>query len=77
MSSIDRRPLQAGTPVPDNLARPEEVAKEGLQRLPFGPMHNFGLADDQPGPAIPSASSRRQRAQAISQATAKMFGPNV
>jgi short-subunit dehydrogenase len=59
---------QKGQPLPANLANPVDVARIGLERLPHGPVHNWGLADDDAGYAISSAASRRQRVQAIAAA---------
>lgn len=61
-------------PVPPNLASPTEVARVGLERLPFGPVHNWGLADDDAGYATSSAAARRARVEAIDQMTKAIFG---
>jgi short-subunit dehydrogenase len=61
-------------PVPENLAKAEDVAAIGLERLPHGPVHNFGLQDDEGGWAMISASDRRKRVLAISEASAHVFG---
>jgi short-subunit dehydrogenase len=58
-----------GLPVPDGLASPVEVAEVGLARLPHGPIHNWSLADDDPGYAGASAAARRARVQAVSEQT--------
>jgi short-subunit dehydrogenase len=55
-----------GQPIPKDLAAPEEVARIGLERLPHGPVHNWGLADDDAGYAGSSAAARRQRVVSIS-----------
>jgi len=65
---------RAGRPVPPDLASPAEVAELGLSRLPFGPVCNWGQADDAAAPFMPSAAQRRQRVELISQAMAGMFG---
>lgn len=54
-----------GAPVPDGLASAEEVARVGLERLPHGPVHNWGLADDEQGRMPQSAAARRNRILAI------------
>jgi short-subunit dehydrogenase len=54
-----------GIPVPSGLACPEEVVRAALERLPHGPVHNWGLADDQGTAMQPSAASRRERVIAI------------
>lgn len=57
-----RELMQArGMPIPDDLADPGDVARLGLERLPHGPVHNWGLADDEAGYAGTSAGTRRQR----------------
>jgi hypothetical protein len=65
---------QKGMPVPDNLASPSDVARVGLERLPFGPVHNWGLSDDETGYAISSAAARRQRIVTIAAAMSKQSG---
>jgi uncharacterized protein len=54
-----------GIPIPQNLAAPEDVARIGLARLPHGPVHNWGLADDEAGYAGSSAAARRERILSI------------
>lgn len=57
-----RRALEEkGLPLPPGLADPAEVARIGLERLPFGPVHNWGAADDQLGFATTSPADRRAR----------------
>lgn len=63
-----------GTPVPDNLADPAEVAALGLERLPHGPLQNWGQGDDQAGMATDSAAARRERVRLIDRAMRAMFG---
>lgn len=48
-------------PLPTDWAAPEEVAAIGLERLPFGPVHNWGHADDEAKFSATSAAARRQR----------------
>ncbi|HEY8384812.1 MAG TPA: SDR family NAD(P)-dependent oxidoreductase [Porticoccaceae bacterium] len=55
-----------GVPMPDGLASADEVAEVGLARLPHGPVHNWGLEDDQSGYASSSAAARRERVLALS-----------
>lgn len=64
-----------GLPVPPGLASPDAVAEVGLARLPFGPVHNWGLDDDEVGWAPNSAAMRRNRIFAIAAATKDIFGP--
>jgi short-subunit dehydrogenase len=68
--------LQAkmGMPSDDNLASPDAVAEEALRRLPFGPVHNFGLADEAPGFISASAATRRERVLALDAAIEAGFG---
>lgn len=65
---------EKGMPVPDNLASAEDVARIGLERLPQGPVHNWGLADDAAGYAPQSAAARRERVQAIDRMSRRVFG---
>ena len=44
------------------LASADDVAWQGLERLPFGPVHNVGQSDDATGFAPSSAAERRERA---------------
>jgi short-subunit dehydrogenase len=61
-------------PFPDNVASPDDVAAVGLARLPFGPVHNFGLADDDAGNMVSSAAARRGRILAIEEASKDYHG---
>lgn len=63
-----------GLPVPAGLTSPEEVAEVGLARLPFGPVHNWGLPDDQAGYAPNSAAARRERIQAVDRMSRQVLG---
>ena len=63
-----------GLPVPADLASPEEVAEVGLARLPFGPIHNWGLRDDEAGYAPNSAAARRERILTIERMSQQIFG---
>lgn len=58
-----------GIPFPDGTASPDDVAETGLARLPHGPVHNYGLADDEVGMMISSAADRRNRILMIENAT--------
>ena len=49
-----------GMPIPDDLASAEDVAALGLERLPHGPVANWGQADDEERFGG-SAASRRDR----------------
>ena len=65
---------EKGLPVPEGIAKPEDVATLGLARLPYGPVQNWGLEDDIAGYALTSASDRRKRALAVGDASARVFG---
>ena len=54
-----------GIPVPDDLAKPEDVAKIGLAQLPHGPVYNWGQTNDVAGYAPNSPDTRRARIIAI------------
>jgi uncharacterized protein len=61
-------------PLPDGVADPEKVAALGLERLPHGPIQNWGLEDDDAGYAVLCASERRKRVLAVEAAGARVFG---
>lgn len=63
-----------GLPIPTGLASPEEVAEVGLARLPFGPVHNWGLRDDEVGYAPNSAAMRRERIVMVERMSQQVFG---
>ena len=65
---------EKGFPVPPNLASPDEVARIGLERLPHGPIRNWGLDDDVAGYAPNSADARRERIVMIDSMTKQIFG---
>jgi len=48
-------------PLPTNWANPDDVAALGLERLPFGPIQNWGHTDDEAKFSATSAAARRQR----------------
>lgn len=64
---------EKGMPVPDNIATADEVARVGLERLPYGPVHNWGLADDATGYAPNSAAMRRERILMIDRISNQIF----
>jgi NAD(P)-dependent dehydrogenase (short-subunit alcohol dehydrogenase family) len=68
--------LQAkkGMPSARNLASPDEVARTALARLPHGPVHNFGLADNDTGGLPASAKTRRERVLMMDAAIERLFG---
>ena len=65
---------EKGLPVPPDLASPEAVAALGLERLPHGPIQNWGQADDEVGRLPQSAAQRRQRVEMIAQASRAIYG---
>jgi len=54
-----------GQPIPDNMAKSEDVARIGLEQLPHGPVYNWGQANDVAGYAPNSPDTRRARIIAI------------
>lgn len=62
-----------GLPVGDGAAEPDDVARLGLERLPHGPVQNWGAADDQQGFAPISAAARRERILKIEAASNNLF----
>jgi short-subunit dehydrogenase len=62
-----------GLPVGAGAADPDDVARLGLERLPHGPVQNWGAADDQPGFAPISAAARRERTLKIEAASNNLF----
>jgi short-subunit dehydrogenase len=66
---------EKGLPFPQGrTASPTAVAALGLERLPHGPIQNWGEADDEAGMSATSAAARRQRVVAIGVASAGVFG---
>jgi short-subunit dehydrogenase len=65
---------QKGAALPTDWASPDDVARVGLERLTFGPVHNWGLEDDVVGYAPNSAATRRARVLMIDKMSAEMFG---
>jgi len=64
---------EKGLVVPDDIASPEAVAEIALQRLAHGPVHHWGLRDDEAGPGGLSAADRRARVLQMDAATAQMY----
>ena len=54
-----------GQPFPEGMAQPDDVARIGLERLPHGPIHNWGEGEDTIGMAPTSPAQRRARIIAI------------
>ncbi|GGC08268.1 short-chain dehydrogenase [Novosphingobium endophyticum] len=63
-----------GMPVPTGLADPDDVARLGLERLAYGPVCNWGEADDEAVMSATSAAQRRERIRAIAKASAAYAG---
>ncbi|EJL24111.1 SDR family oxidoreductase [Novosphingobium sp. AP12] len=55
-----------GMAIPDGLADADDVARLGLERLPHGPVCNWGEADDEAIMSASSAADRRARIRQIS-----------
>jgi hypothetical protein len=66
-----------GLPIPPDLAPPDAVAEMALERLPHGPIHNWGLADDEPGENWPSAAARRAHVLQVDAANVAIFGKKL
>lgn len=66
-----------GAALPADLALPDDVARVGLERLPHGPVHHWGLADEEQGYAPQSAAARRARILAIAQAMRDLQGADA
>src|SRR5260221_4084304 len=64
---------KTGAPVPAGLASPDDVAETALARLPFGPVHNWGQEDGEPGPGWLSAAERQQRVLAMDASTSSLY----
>src|SRR5262249_10726197 len=65
---------EKGLPVPDGIASPVDVARVGLERLPNGPIHNWGQDDDVAGYAPDSAAARRGRIAMVHSLSKHVFG---
>lgn len=65
---------KTGMPIPPGLASPDDVAELALERLPHGPIHNWGLADDEAGYAQISADGRRRRVLEMDAVTERIYG---
>jgi short-subunit dehydrogenase len=56
-----------GQPLPEGVARPEDVAEVGLRQLPLGPIWNWGQTNDVAGYAPNSPDARRGKIVYIEQ----------
>jgi short-subunit dehydrogenase len=64
---------KTGMPLPEEMASPDEVARVALEQLPHGPVHNWGLAEEEAGYAPCSAAERRRRVLAMDESAKKMY----
>jgi len=60
---------ECGLEMPKNVASADDVARLGLERLPYGPVCNWGSTDQEPGMAPTSPAQRRERILAIEKAS--------
>jgi short-subunit dehydrogenase len=58
---------ESGQPLPEDWARPEDIAEVALRQLPHGPIWNWGQTNDVPGYAPNSPDDRRARIEFIEQ----------
>jgi short-subunit dehydrogenase len=58
---------ESGQDIPQDMARPEDVAEVGLRQLPHGPIWNWGQANDIAGYAPNSPDDRRAKIVYIEQ----------
>lgn len=65
-----------GQPIPDGIADSAEVARLGLERLDKGPVLIWGQDDDESGPGMASAASRRDRVLGMDASNAAYFARN-
>ena len=56
---------ECGLPVPDDMASADDVAALGLERLPHGPVCNWGSGDNEPGFSPNTPAQRRERILAV------------
>jgi short-subunit dehydrogenase len=61
-------------PIPDNMARSDDVARVGLEQLPNGPVYNWGQSNDIAGYAPNSPDARRARIIAIEEMSRAYVG---
>jgi short-subunit dehydrogenase len=66
-----------GIPFPDNYASADDVAALGLERLPHGPVLNWGLEDADVGYAGTSAAQRRSRIESIARSSTASAGKSA
>jgi short-subunit dehydrogenase len=61
-------------PLPADVSTAEDVARAGIERLPHGPIHNIGEADDHAGMSAVSAAARRARVVGVSKVISELYG---
>ncbi|MDB5723953.1 MAG: family NAD(P)-dependent oxidoreductase [Novosphingobium sp.] len=67
--------LESGQEIPTNMADPEDVARLGLERLPHGPIQNWGETDDTIGMSPNSPAQRRAKILMIEKMSAAYAAP--
>jgi short-subunit dehydrogenase len=50
-----------GQPIPEGMAVPDDVARTAMERLPHGPIHNWGEGEDTIGMSANSPAQRRAK----------------
>ena len=65
---------RSGQPIPEGMAQPDDVARVGLERLPYGPIHNWGEDENVAGMSSSSAAQRRARILHIKQMSGAYAG---
>lgn len=66
---------ESGQAIPAGMADPEDVARLGLERLPHGPIQNWGETEDTIGMAPNSSAQRRARIVTIEKMSAAYAAP--
>jgi short-subunit dehydrogenase len=66
---------ESGQAIPEGMADPEDVARTGLERLPHGPIHNWGQDEDTAGMAPNSPAERRAKILMIEKMSAAYAAP--
>ena len=65
---------RSGQPVPEGMASSEDVARIGLEQLPYGPVYNWGQTNDVAGYAPNSPDARRARIVMIEELSSAYAG---
>lgn len=66
---------ETGQAIPANMADPEDVVRLGLERLPHGPIQNWGETDDTIGMSPNSPAQRRAKILMIEKMSAAYAAP--